>query len=136
MVEINSLGGVRKKVAYFGDFNCNQSRKLPILLSSAIFLRQKRPLCVILNCQETFSCLFKSFLIRNHGKNLVPPFCATTATKCGMHICVAYTLCSRNFQNVKLRSTKNNLFATQFCVKSILAKYEFQKLPFLQFQRL
>ena len=29
-----------------------------------------------------------------------------------------------------------NLFATQFCVKSILAKFESQKLPFLQFQRL
>ena len=28
-----------------------------------------------------------------------------------------------------------NLFATQFCVKSILAELESQKLPFLQFQR-
>ena len=46
------------------------------------------------------------------------------------------TLCSRNFQNVKLRSTFQESTFTQFCVKPILAKCESQKLPFLQFQRL
>ena len=46
------------------------------------------------------------------------------------------TLCSRNFQNVKLSSKIQELFVTQFCIKSILAKIEYQKLPFLQFQRL
>ena len=49
---------------------------------------------------------------------------------------VSATPCSRNFQNVKLRSTKKNLFANQFRVKTILAKFDYQKLPFLQFQRL
>ena len=39
------------------------------------------------------------------------------------------SLCSRNFQIVKLRSIR-------FCVKSILANFEYQKRPFLHCQRL
>ena len=39
------------------------------------------------------------------------------------------------FQKLSKCEVKN-LFATQFCVKSILAKFRSQKLPFLQFQRL
>ena len=41
--------------------------------------------------------------------------------------------CSRNIGNVKFRSLYKVLFATQFYVKSVLAKFESQKLPFLQF---
>ena len=43
-------------------------------------------------------------------------------------------LCSRNHKNVKLRPTLwkfSNLVATQFYVKSILAKFESQTLPFI-----
>ena len=37
---------------------------------------------------------------------------------------------------MKLSSRVQELFATQFCIKSSLAKFESQKLPFLQLQRL
>ena len=50
---------------------------------------------------------------------------------------LAYTLCSRNFRNVKLRPTVwkfKNSIATKFYVKSILAKVESQKLPFNNFR--
>ena len=46
-------------------------------------------------------------------------------------------LCSRNFQNVKLRSTIQELICHSILLlKSILARFEYQKLPFLQFQKL
>ena len=45
-------------------------------------------------------------------------------------------LCFGNCENVKLRPTIQELIcATKFCVKSILAKFESQKLLFLQFQK-
>ena len=48
-----------------------------------------------------------------------------------------WVLCSRNFQNVKLRSTIKEFICQSIQQwKSILAKFEFQKLRFLQFQRL
>ena len=54
-----------------------------------------------------------------------------------VHIRSTFAPCSRNFQTVKLRSTiQEFIWHTWFCMKSILAKFEPQKLSFLKYQRL